>query len=162
MTVLNLVPNITYETGGVEYSFGFQFQNNEDIIVKLTDPLGSESLLEEGVDYTLVNGEPGGTVTLSVEPEAGSSLYIYRSTDLSQATDLPATGVLPVEVVERMIDRVVMMVQEIVLSGSDLLVNSLTIKDWKLSQEGNNIVTDKDGERQGFYIAPTAAETEEA
>lgn len=91
----------------------FSFLEASDLLVYVDGVLKSLD-----VDYE-VSGEglaSGGSVTFFIEPLAGSSVLINRKTLASQPEDFVFNDALPTQVVERALDRCIMVVQELTAS----------------------------------------------
>lgn len=113
MSVEAIDPQVDFVSGGLTYNFDYVFQANGDITVELIDNTHAITTLEEGVDYTLSNTDPGGVVTLLSEPTAGLTVRIKRVTDANQPTNMPTTGVVATSTFEDMTDRATLIIQEL-------------------------------------------------
>ncbi len=120
MTITNTDPFTTSVNTGVvetDYTFGFLIGEGDEntVLVQLTDANGNITYPEYTTDYTVTRAtEPavGGTVNLLVEPSAGSSIVLYRSTELTQARPLPNQGPFKASTIEDMADKLTMIAQE--------------------------------------------------
>ena len=81
---------------------GSEFAEEEELVY------GSDFTVEELTDYS-----NGACVTLTATPPAGSRLAILRIVPLIQLLDLPNLGKLPSAELERALDRIVMMIQQL-------------------------------------------------
>jgi hypothetical protein len=96
----------------------FDFLDNEQIKVKKTiTATGAETILAEGVDYTLTGGPPatGGNpatdVTMTTAPASGEMITVYRQTEKLQDTEYVDT--VGADATEDQLDLIVMMIQEL-------------------------------------------------
>ena len=102
-----------------QFSFAFKTLAPDSLRVVEADDLGNEADLAYGPGYTVaLNGNqdtsPGGTITRV----AGNLPQDYRLTILSDApysqqTDIPGSGVIPPEVLERTLDVLAIQVQQL-------------------------------------------------
>lgn len=121
---------ITHNGATAAYSFEFQVESASDVRVHVLVPDGVEAELVNPTNFTVSLGAsiPGGTVTL-VSPATypnGSKLRISRGTDAVQSTVLANTGGhFPTEV-ERALDRIVKLVQEVKRRSDDSLAQDFT------------------------------------
>lgn len=89
-----------------------------DLNVVRTDAAGVDTPLALGTDYSVsLNADqtnsPGGTVTLAVAPAAGLQVTILRNVALTQGTQLPNQGGWYPQVVEKALDKLTMLVQQL-------------------------------------------------
>lgn len=108
---------ITHNGVTAAYSFTFQVESTDDVRVHVLVPDGTETELTNPTHFSvaLAASVPGGTVTL-VSPGTYpnlSKLRISRGTDPVQAVTLANTGGHFPGEVERALDRLVKLVQEI-------------------------------------------------
>lgn len=89
------------------FPFTFEFFLNSEIQVFVDGVQKTEI-----TDYTLVNDEPGGTVTFLVAPANLTQILIKRVLPQKQTHDYIENDNFPAEVHEESIDRVVMIVQQ--------------------------------------------------
>lgn len=121
---------ITHNGVTAAYTFEFQVEAAADVRVYVKTPTGTETELVNPTDFTVALGAsiPGGTVTL-VSPATypnGSKLRIARGTDPVQAVTLANTGGhFPAEV-ERALDRIVKLLQEVKDRGDRALAEDFT------------------------------------
>ena len=136
MTVLSEVNRNGYLGNGVATVFAYSFKVNAatELRVVLTDVNGDDSVLVNNVDYTVsgVLNASGGNVTLVTAPEGDGSawpaseiLTIRRVLPVTQLTDLRTQGAFSAEVLERAIDRTVMIEQQL----KDQLDRSLRVPE---------------------------------
>ena len=117
MTVLTEVSTVIYSGNGVTTAFDttFPFTDETDLIVtKILIADASETILVLGTDYSVTGGQYDiGTVTLTAALASTYQLRIDRSTDVDQPTDFQPTGEFPIATLERQMDRIVFVQQEI-------------------------------------------------
>jgi hypothetical protein len=96
----------------------FEFLTNSQVKVKkLVIATDVETILAEGVDYTLTGGPPatGGDpatdVTMTTAPASGEKITVYRQTALLQNTEFLDTVLA--DPTEDQLDLIVMMIQEL-------------------------------------------------
>lgn len=110
-----------YQGNGVTttFSYGFQVFAPGDIQVVRASVLGTETTLTVDVDYSVVvnvdqTNLPGGSITLIAGPLAvGEALAVVGSMSYSQPAQLPNGGAYNATTVERMVDRVTRLVQQV-------------------------------------------------
>jgi hypothetical protein len=112
-----------YSGNGVATSFAFSFKvfATSDISVVRADSNGAETTLVLNSDYSVTlngdqNASPGGTVTypISGSPLAtGEKLAIVGNLEYSQTTQLPNGGAYNASVVERAMDRLTILSQQL-------------------------------------------------
>lgn len=127
MTVASEISRVDppYAGNGVTTVFPYTFKifAAGDLRVILTDPEGVETTLVLGVDYTVsgAGSAAGGNVTTTVAPATDYTLSIERVLAPTQPVDLRNQGPFLAEVVERVADRLTMLVQQALAeSGSAL------------------------------------------
>lgn len=121
MGLSSLVNRLSFSGNGstTAFSFPYYFIAKADIKVILVSSAGVESVLDLDDEYaitaTAVNGvyPSGGTITLDTAPASGETLLIYRDPALTQGLDLVENDALPVEEVEKAIDKTVMLSQRL-------------------------------------------------
>lgn len=115
---------------GVQQSFPFGIHcfDAEDLVVEVTTPAGARSVLDLGADYTVtLNSDqalgPGGTVHATAPVAAGSALRITTDTAVTQRTSITSAGGFFPRVIERALDKLTILVQQILASrGRELRV----------------------------------------
>lgn len=118
MTLSSTASRISYAGNGSsdEFSFPYRFLQDADLVVLLVvDATGVSTAQILDTDYT-VAGEglsAGGTVTMATPPASGETLVIYRDVALTQDLDLVENDPLPVEEVEKRLDKAAMHVQRL-------------------------------------------------
>jgi hypothetical protein len=107
---------------GVTTSFPYTFTllSDSDMVVKVTDTSGVESVKTLGVDYTL----SGGAVVFTVAPASGYIVTRYRDSALARTTDYQNNGDILAATVNADFDRLWYALQEI-FNGGKSVPNSL-------------------------------------
>lgn len=117
MTISTTTSSIAYTGNGSTTAFAvpFAFFDAGDLQVVQRDILtGAETVMALSTSYTVSGGGgSSGTVTATTAPAATVTWTIRRVTAPTQLVDLPANGPFPADTVERAIDRVVAVVQEV-------------------------------------------------
>ena len=117
MTVLTEVSSVIYSGNGVTTAFDttFPFVNAADLVVtKILIADATETVLTITTDYSVTGGEYDiGTVTLTAALAATYQLRIDRGTNVDQPTDFQPTGEFPIATLERQMDRIVFVQQEV-------------------------------------------------
>lgn len=121
---------ITHNGVTAAYSFTFQVESADEVRVHVKTPTGSETELVNPTDFTVALGAlvPGGTVTL-VSPSTYPNLSVIRisrSVDPIQPTALANTGGHFPSEVERALDRIVKLVQEVKARSDGSLATDFT------------------------------------
>ena len=115
MTVSSTNNRMSYPGTGSTGPFTFTFRvfDESHLLVTKADSGGNQTTLELDTDYTVeVDGNDGGTVTLTDALEANETLVIRRVLPLTQETDLRNQGEYLAETVEDAQDRAVMIAQQ--------------------------------------------------
>lgn len=124
MTVSTTQNRITYNGDALTlvFSFPYKFIETSDLVVYV-----DEVLLVESVDYSVgTPSDSGANITLMSAPGVGvANVIIYRDPDFFQSTDLPTNGRFPADSVERMVDKVTLVVQRL----KDLIDRSVRLSD---------------------------------
>jgi hypothetical protein len=111
----------------VVFPFGFKIFAVGDVVATKTSTPGTgsvESTLVQGADYTVTmnadqNNNPGGSVTLTVAPAGDGTapnsekLTLSRAVTETQGTGLPQAGPYNAGIVEKALDRVTILVQQL-------------------------------------------------
>lgn len=116
MSVASTTTSVAYTGDGttVNFSITFGFDDNDDIqVIKRTISDDTETVLTQGVDFTITGGDPGTTVHMLAAPSSSYSLYIYRLTAKLQPTDLLTAGASPNDTLEDVFDHICFQMQEI-------------------------------------------------
>ena len=98
MTLSTEAFKVSYNGDGAQTAFAvtFPFFQNAHVEAILRDAAGTETVWEQGIDYTLSGGEgAAGTLTATVAPATGEVLVIRRDVPLTQETDYPEGGPFP-------------------------------------------------------------------
>lgn len=103
----------------VNYTIGFTFRANADILVYLEDTSVTphtrtlKTLGGGAGQYTITGGDPGTTVHMGTAPASTERLVIKRSTPRSQTVDYDETQAFPAQSHEDQLDKQVMVLQEL-------------------------------------------------
>lgn len=106
----------TYTGDGSTTTFAipFTFFNNSQIKVEETDTVTSVvTQLTQGAEFTVTGGDPGTGVLAATAPSSTKQWRVYRSTPLTQIYDFLDSTTVTLENIEKALDRIVMMAQEI-------------------------------------------------
>jgi hypothetical protein len=121
MTVSTTTRVIQYPGDGASVAFAipFPFQLTGDIVVTLIDDgTLAETPWTFAVDYTLTGaGQSSGSLTATVAPAVGFTLRIERVVAYLQSLNLVPNDPFPAEATEEVLDRIVMMAQQLAESG---------------------------------------------
>lgn len=115
MTVSSTNNRMSYPGTGSTGPFTFTFKvfDESHLLVTKADDDGDETTLVLNTDYAVeVDGNNGGSVTLTDALESGETLVIRRVLPLTQETDLRNQGEYLAETVEDAEDRAVMIAQQ--------------------------------------------------
>ena len=99
---------VIYSGGDIQVPFLFYDQDDLVVLYEITP----KAL---GTDYTVTGAgnEVGGKVTLVTQPEDGTRVTVIRKVDFTQLLQIPANGIIPEGALNRALDRIVMMVQQL-------------------------------------------------
>ena len=122
MTVTD-IPGKTFATGDgatVLFSFNFKVYTTSD--VKVYD---AESLVDPA-DYTIALNTTtiGGTITFDTAPALNNQLLFERELDYTQPERIPNVSKLPVDSINRGLDRIALLVQQVKEIADRALVQS--------------------------------------
>lgn len=121
MTVSTTISRKAYNGDGVTTDFAteFMFLEDEEVIVYLVAVSGASSVLTLGTHYTLTGAgnTAGGTVSMITAPATGERLMIVRSILPTQEIDLETTSDMPPDSIEKMADKLTMLVQQVSQTG---------------------------------------------
>lgn len=125
MTISTTESTVTHNANGVTTTFAipFKFERDEDItITRVTIATGDELLIT--TDYTIsgAGDESGGSVTFGGAFSAVYQIRLDRNTRKLQSVDLVDNDGLDAEVVERALDRLTMVTQDMDRNLSSLVV----------------------------------------
>jgi len=97
-----------------EYVIPFYFLDADHIKVSVLNEDDEETILEDG-DYVVSGAgeEEGGTLTTDSAIPVTSTVTIYRDVDLTQLTELPESGRLPVRAISDALDKLTMADQQL-------------------------------------------------
>lgn len=97
------------------FTVGFRFLDNAHLRVVKTSAAGVESTLALNTDYTVTGaGGTTGTVTLTAALAVGEKLTIIRNVPATQEADYVAGDAFPAESHETALDKLTMLVQQLV------------------------------------------------
>lgn len=117
MTISTQDSKVNYQGNGqtTVFQIPFPFLENEQIYVQKKDAEGILINYTYATDYTVTGAgeENGGSVTLNVAPEQGSTISIYRDVPLTQEVDYRENEIFPAETHEEALDKLTMEVQQI-------------------------------------------------
>ena len=116
VTVIALKVRESGDGSTVDFDFGFQIYANTEIkVYKITTATGEKTLKTLGADYTVaIDADgPGGTVTYTVAPTALEESYIVANLPFTQATTLLTNGKFDDKALERMSDKLTMLIQQL-------------------------------------------------
>jgi hypothetical protein len=117
MSVSNTTPVVSYEGNGVttEWSVPFDFISTDDIQLFVTDPDGITTEITEDFDVDVANSlVEYPTVASSLDPlEADYELEIRRTQAITQELSLRTTGSFNPRTIERALDKLTMIDQEL-------------------------------------------------
>lgn len=117
MTIETTQTYIQYNGDGSTTAFPVPFPffgTDEVVVTSRVIATGVETTLTLGVEYTVTGGNGGtGTVTATSAPAAGIQWTIERATEVLQEIDFQSNGAFPEEAVERGLDRVTAILQEV-------------------------------------------------
>ena len=116
MTVASTLNQISYTGHGVvsEFAIPFKFFQDNEIEVYMVSPVLAETRLTLGNDYSVSGAgeEQGGTLTMTVPPEADEKITVVRVVPMTQEVDYRENEIFPAETQERALDRLTMMIQQ--------------------------------------------------
>lgn len=116
MTIATTANSITYAGDGVSLAFAYPypFITNADLKVYVNGVLQVAGYSVVGVAPSGGSGTfSSGTVTFVVAPALAAVVLVYSDPDLLQSTALPANDPFQAKTVERMIDKVTLLIQRI-------------------------------------------------
>src|SRR6185312_3649724 len=118
MTVNTATSTATYTGNGSTTVFPvpFYFLVNTDLqVLQKVAATGAINILVLNSDFTLTGAgvEAGGTLTMTVAPATGDTLYIARNVAAVQQTAYPANSPFPAASHEMALDRLTMLAQQI-------------------------------------------------
>ncbi len=127
MSLSDLDVKALYNANGVTVNFAIPFANIlndsvETFVYKVDESVNpaTETLQTEGAlqDYTLTGASPPGTpfdthVTFNTAPASGLKIMVVRRLALTQPEDLDATSTVNLTTLERALDRVTALIQQL-------------------------------------------------
>lgn len=117
MTVSSSTSRVAYNGNGSTTAFAvpFYFLANSHVEVILQDSDGIETVQTLTTHYTVTGAgvESGGTVTMLTAPATGERLIIQRTAPATQTSDFPPNDRLPSATVEDALDKLTMLVQQV-------------------------------------------------
>lgn len=118
MTVSTTDSQIPYTGDGssVNFAFPYYFLQNTDVQVYING-----SLQVGGYTVTGAGNQAGGNVSFSTPPVAGSQIVLSRSPDTLQSTHLPPNDPFPATAVEQALDKLTMLIQNLMSKASRAL-----------------------------------------
>lgn len=153
MTVATSTARIVYNGNGstTAFSFPYYFLEDSHLEVIIQSSAGVETVQTITTHYTVSGaGEAaGGTVTMVTAPATGAKLIIQRNVPATQTTEFPPNDRLPAASLERAVDKLTMLVQQ--LAGGFGLSRVLTLFDGdtdgsgRYNANGNRIADMADG-----------------
>ena len=125
MTLSSSTNRVSYNGNGATtaFSFPYLFYADADLTVIAVAADGTETTKTITTHYTVTGAEnpAGGTVTMLTAPASGTKLVILREVDYTQELDLVDNDPLPAGSVEEVLDRQVMMTQQLKEAGDRAL-----------------------------------------
>ena len=119
MTIATTSNRVRYEGNGATTTFAYSFRidSDDEVVVTIVDEDGVETELTSA-QFTIsgIGEDSGGTVTYPVSGSplaADNQIVIVREVPLKQETDLTNQGGFYPEVIETSLDRLTMMVQQL-------------------------------------------------
>ncbi|KAF1077670.1 hypothetical protein [Halodesulfovibrio sp. MK-HDV] len=99
---------VIYSGGDIQVPFLFYDQDDLVVLYEITP----KTL---GTDYTVTGAgnEAGGKVALVTQPASGTRVTVIRKVDFTQLLQIPANGIIPEGALNRALDRIVMMIQQL-------------------------------------------------
>lgn len=157
MALSILVTEQVYTGDGSTTNFAipFTFFSNSQVVVEETDTgTGTITTLTNGTEYTISGGDPGTTVVATTAPTSTKRWRVYRSTPLTQIWDFINNTTVNLENIEKALDRIVMMAQE--LNSRDISVDvasgSYNVIAVQTISAGGTIVSDNTKLRKICYV----------
>ena len=118
MTISSSTATASYTGNGTTQIFTVPFYFLVDTDVKVSKKVaatGAISVLTLNSDYTLsgAGNQAGGSATLVTAPASGDTVFIERNVDAVQETAYPDNGIFPAASHEKALDRLTMLVQQV-------------------------------------------------
>ena len=125
MTVSSATSQVKTLGDGVTRVFPipFYFLENGHIQVSVTDSVGVDYPVTPNIDYVVAGAgnQSGGTVTFNTAPISLRQVIILRNVPATQTSDYQPNDDFPAETLERSLDKLTMLVQQL-FDGLDLAV----------------------------------------
>lgn len=127
------------------FTFNMRFFANTEITVIHVDEDDVETVLTEGIGYTLTGAGAlnGGSVTLATALASGEALTVARTIELVQPTSIRNQGAFFPEIHEDTFDRLVMMMQQI---------SGMAERAIKMPKSASGDFTVTSGDRAGMVL----------
>lgn len=117
MSVENNQSKYTYDGNGTTgpWSYPRYFIQDADLLVTKTSAAGADTVLTPSIDYNVFGAgvAAGGFVSTTAVVAIGEKITVSGNVDYLQPDEYPETGLMPAKTVERGLDRLTMMVQQI-------------------------------------------------
>ena len=99
---------VIYSGGDIQVPFLFFDEDDLVVLYELTPKV-------LGTDYTVTGAgnEAGGMVLLTVPPANGTRVTVIRKVEFTQLLQIPPNGIIPEGALNRVLDRIVMMIQQL-------------------------------------------------
>lgn len=99
---------VIYSGGDIQVPFLFYDADDLVVLYEITPKI-------LGTDYTVTGAgsEAGGKVTLVSPPANGTRVSVIRKVEFTQLLQIPANGIIPEGALNRALDRIVMMIQQL-------------------------------------------------
>lgn len=153
------IENYTYQGPG-DYDYDFVAYDDDHITVMYTDTDGVQSTLVKDSDFTVTLNYDyaGGRITMVTPTAVTGTLSIRRVVPLEQQTDYVNNDAFDMAVLERDLDTIVMMIQQINTTVAEGLVTVEWRGDWATLEyyDIRDIVTGPDSNLYICNIAHTA------
>lgn len=114
-TVSSSVSSVSYTANGTTDTFAttFSFFDNDELVVTVTNLLGTTTTQTLTTDYTVSGGDGStGSITFISPPTNNYTVFIKRVTSVSQELDLEQAGELSSQELENALDKLIFLIQE--------------------------------------------------
>ncbi len=130
-----------------QFPFSFKVFSASDVLVVRTDPVGAESNLVLGTDYTVAlnadqDANPGGTITATTAPATGYLITATSQVQNLQPVTLTNQGAFYPKVINDAFDRLTILVQQVaeqVGRAVKVGISSSTTPDQLIAQLNTNV-----------------------
>lgn len=147
MTLFTTTDRVTYQGNGTAVAFPFAFRifAPTDLVVTLTTAAGVVTTLGLNTDYTVgwVLDDAAGSVAVTVPPAVGDTLEIRRELAIVQPLDITNQSKLYPDLIERELDYLTALNQQVGLQAANALQLSADGSTWNAA--GLRIVSLDDG-----------------